>query len=601
MSGTAVISADRVAAVVLGMEVDRRTADRAQAEAAERAAVELGRADLAARARLVVADALARGGELAASAPLLHEVHRWAVLENDQYVLARTHFLLSILHTCLGDNAQARRHALMSVDHLPDHVPPLIRGAHLVILALSVDVVSRADAAPYYAEALDIAAAAGDHELSRSVLNNMAYAAYQDGDAAAAGEFVERMRRLAARTGVELRPPDLDTIARVQLLQGRFDEAERTLLPLVEPGVSRRDVEGNMLPEVLLTLAEAQRLGGALDRAEATVARCRAISEQRGMVDVGARARRELARLHAARSRFREAYEEQCRYDEESQALRSAEREEQARLAQLVFESREGQRETVRFREMALRDALTGLYNRRFVDAQLPALPRGCIEVDGRAAADSTPRPGWPGALRRTGPAQALDPRRSHLDTTPVSRRARRGPTTRPGWPGALRRTGPAQALSLASLRPPPRYSPCRAEQRGEAVSAALVDIDFFKRINDTLSHEVGDLVLQRVATVMAGAVDEPATVARLGGEEFVVVLPGAGAQEAVARCERIRAAIQAHPWSELTGDLPVTVSIGVSSAADGRITSAALLSQADRNLYAAKRSGRNRVLADPS
>ncbi|MGI5177146.1 diguanylate cyclase [Dactylosporangium sp. CA-152071] len=516
MTGTAVISADRVAAVVLGMEVDRRTADREQAEAAERAAVELGRDDLAARARLVIADALARGGELTASAPLLHEVHRWAVLENDQYVLARTHFLLSILHTCLGDNAQARRHALMSVDHLPDHVPPLIRGAHLVILALSVDVVSRADAAPYHAEALDIAAAAGDHELSRSVLNNMAYAAYQAGDADAAGELVERMRRLVERTGVQLRPPDLDTVARVQLLQGRFEEAERTLLPLVDPASTRRDAEGNMLPEVLLTLAEAQRLAGALDRAGATVDRCRALSEQRGMVDVGARARRELARLHAASGRFREAYEEQCRYDEESQALRSAEREEQARLAQLVFESREGQRETVRFREMALRDALTGLYNRRFVDAQLPAL------------------------------------------------------------------------LS-------------RAEQRGEAVSAALVDIDFFKRINDTLSHEVGDLVLQRVASVMAGAVDEPATVARLGGEEFVIVLPGAGAEEAVARCERVRSAIQRHPWPELTGDLPVTVSIGVSSTPDGRITSAALLSQADRNLYAAKRSGRNRVLADPS
>ncbi len=515
MSGTAVINADRVAAVVLGMEVDRRTADRAKAEAAERAAVELGRDDLAARARLVVADALARAGELAASAPLLHEVHRWAVMENDQYVLARTHFLLSILHTCLGDNAQARRHALLCVDHLPDHVPPLVRGAHLVILALSVDVVSRADAAPYHAEALDIAAAAGDHELSRSVLNNMAYAAYQAGDTDAAGELVERMRRLVARTGVELRPPDLDTIARVELLQGRYAEAERTLLPLVD-GATRRDAEGNMLPEVLLTLAEAQRLGGALDRAQATVDRCRALSEERGMVEVGARARRELARLHAARGRFREAYEEQCRYDDESQELRSAEREEQARLAQLVFESREGQRETTRFREMALRDALTGLYNRRFVDAQLPAL------------------------------------------------------------------------LS-------------RAEQRGEAVSAALVDIDFFKRINDTLSHEVGDLVLQRVAAVLAESVDEPATVARLGGEEFVIVLPGAATQDALARCDRVRSAIQRYPWHELTGELPVTVSIGVSTAPDGRITSAALLSQADRNLYAAKRSGRNRVLGDPA
>ncbi|GAA2365229.1 GGDEF domain-containing protein [Dactylosporangium salmoneum] len=532
MSGTLLVPAERLTAEVLGMEVDRRAAEHGRALAAERAAIELGRPELAARAKLVAADALCRGGDPAGAAPLLHEVHRWAVRENEPYVLARCNFLLSILHTCLGDNAEARRHALLAVDHLPDYVPALIRGSHLVNLALCVDVISRADAAPYHAEALDIAAAAGDHDLSRAVLNNMAYAAYCDGDADAAGELAERMRRLAERTGVELRPPDLDTIARVLMLQGRHAEAELTLLPLVDPDARRCDVEGNMLPEVLLTLAESQRLAGALDRAAATIERCLRLCAERGMADTGARARRELAQLHATHGRWREAYEEQCRYDAESQALRSAEREERARLTQLVFESREGRREAARFREMALRDALTGLYNRRFVDAQLPAL--------------------------------------------------------------------------LA-----------RAAERGIPMSAALVDVDFFKRINDTLSHETGDLVLQRIAGLLAAEVDEPATVARLGGEEFVVVLPDSGGDDALTRCERLRRAVQDHDWSELTADLPVTVSIGVSTAWFGStgaephragagaardgLTAAALLSQADRNLYAAKRSGRNRVLADPS
>jgi two-component system, cell cycle response regulator len=515
MSGTLLITAEGLAAELSGMEVDRRTAESARAVAAERAAVELGRPDLAARARLVHADALCRGGDPAAAAPILHEVFRWGTAENDRFVLARAHFLLAILHMVLGDNAEARRHALLGVDHLPDTVPPLLRGHHLVTLALCVDVVSRSDAAPYHAEALDIAAAAGDHELSRSVLNNMAYAAYSDGDAQAAGELVERMRRLVERTGVQLRPPDLDTVARALMLQERFDEAEATLLPLVDPQARRRDVEGNMLPEVLLTLAEAQRLGGALDRAAATIARCLEVCAERGSADTGARARRELARLHATHGRWRAAYDEQCRYDAESQALRSAEREEQARLTQLVFTSREGAREAARFREMALRDALTGLYNRRFVDAQLPAL--------------------------------------------------------------------------LA-----------RAAERGVAMSAALVDIDFFKRVNDTRSHEVGDLVLQRVASLLAGHVEEPATVARLGGEEFVVVLPESDAEDAQRRCERLRRAVQEHDWAPLTGDLPITVSIGVSTAVEAGPTAAALLSQADRNLYAAKRSGRNRVLGDP-
>ncbi|GAA0726407.1 GGDEF domain-containing protein [Dactylosporangium roseum] len=517
MSGTLVVNADQLAATVLEMEADRRTADHDRAMAAERAAVELGRPDLAARARLLAADALCRRGDLTAAAPLLHEVHRWAVREGERFVLARSHFLLAILHTCLGDNAEARRHALLSVDHLPDDAPPLLRGRHLVTLALAFDSVSRADAAPYHAEALDIAAAAGDHELSRSVLNNMAYAAYQAGDVEAAGELAERMRGLVARTGVVLRPCDLDTLARVLMLQGRFAQAEATLLPSVAPGAdwSAADAEGDMLPEMLLTLAEAQRLGGALDRASATIDRCFALCAERGTADTAARTRRELARLHAAHGRFREAYEEQCRYDEESQALRSAEREEQARLTQFVFESREGRRESARFREMALRDALTGIYNRRFVDAQLPSLI-------------------------------------------------------------------------------------ARAAERGTPLSAALVDVDFFKRVNDTLSHEVGDLVLQRIAALMSGAVEEPATVARLGGEEFVVVLPEVAHADAASCCEAIRLAVQRHDWRDLTGDLPVTVSVGVTTTLDGRTTAAALLSQADRNLYAAKRSGRNRVMADP-
>jgi two-component system cell cycle response regulator len=505
---------DGLLAVVEGMELDRRTVDHARAEQAELLARAAGRPALAARARLIAADALCRQGELVAAAPIMYEVNRWAAEQDDRYLLARSHFQLAVLQTWLGDNADARHHALLSVDRLPDDAPPNIRGNHLIMLAVAVGTVSRADAAKYHAEALDIAAATGDNEMSRSTLNNMAYAAYQDGDTLAATDLVERMYRVVEHTDAEMRPSDIDTAARVAMLAGRYAEAERILLPLVDPATTGLDAEGNMLGEMLLTIAEAQRLRGAYDRAQASLDRCVACCDERGLAEVRARARREQGRLFAGQGRYREAYDQQCRYDEESATLRSAEREQQAHLAQLVFESREGRRDAERFRELALRDPLTGLYNRRFVDSQLPVL----------------------------------------LD---------------------------------------------RAVATGRPLSVALIDVDFFKRINDTLSHEVGDVVLRTLAGVLCAATAESATVARFGGEEFVLVMPDLDAAEAARLGNRVRLAVQRYPWPDITGELPVTVSAGVATATAGDVLPAVLINRADERLYAAKRCGRNRVVGE--
>ena len=133
-------------------------------------------------------------------------------------------------------------------------------------------------------------------------------------------------------------------------------------------------------------------------------------------------------------------------------------------------------------------------------------------------------------------------------------------------------------------------------------LTVALVDLDHFKRINDTLSHDVGDRVLIAVADLMAAVQDGLAAdgfVARMGGEEFLVVLPGVGAGEAPQRLEAVRLGIASHGWHPITGDLPVTVSIGgVSTTPAGGGTPADLLAEADRRLYAAKRAGRDRVIA---
>jgi diguanylate cyclase (GGDEF)-like protein len=181
---------------------------------------------------------------------------------------------------------------------------------------------------------------------------------------------------------------------------------------------------------------------------------------------------------------------------------------------QAVFEANEARRATEHFREMAHRDALTGLYNRRYVNERLPALL-------GEAA-------------------------------------SRRGP-----------------------------------------ISVAIADLDHFKRINDTLSHATGDSVLQHIGVLLQEVATGPVIAARMGGEEFLLIFPGMDGAEATRCCELLRLRVRTYAWQPVTGALPVTTSIGVTTAIDGRATVSALLSQADRNLYAAKRAGRDRVVAD--
>ncbi len=140
-----------------------------------------------------------------------------------------------------------------------------------------------------------------------------------------------------------------------------------------------------------------------------------------------------------------------------------------------------------------------------------------------------------------------------------------------------------------------------RGAVEGELVTVALLDLDHFKRVNDTFSHEVGDEVLRRVARLLEGAVstvDDGSFAARMGGEEFLLVFVGEDEAAAARRFEDVRRAVADHPWSDLTGELPVTVSIGVASASGPTVpTPADLLGLADAALYRAKSQGRDRVV----
>jgi diguanylate cyclase len=139
------------------------------------------------------------------------------------------------------------------------------------------------------------------------------------------------------------------------------------------------------------------------------------------------------------------------------------------------------------------------------------------------------------------------------------------------------------------------------ARSSGSELALVMVDIDEFKRFNDTYCHLTGDQVLRLVATVMGESVTQDSTLARFGGEEFVILLPGAGAEAAFACAEEIRANVMARDLlKRSTGESlgRVTVSLGVAALRPDD-TATALLERADSCMYAAKRSGRNRTVTE--
>ena len=127
-------------------------------------------------------------------------------------------------------------------------------------------------------------------------------------------------------------------------------------------------------------------------------------------------------------------------------------------------------------------------------------------------------------------------------------------------------------------------------------LALAVTDLDDFKRVNDTFGHHVGDVVLQRVAGVLREVSRRGDVAARMGGEEFVLLMPGTTAEEAVARCERLRRQVAALSFDDVVPGLRVTTSTGVAVAGPGG-TCEDLLHRADALLYEAKRSGKDRVV----
>ena len=517
----AVVVIERTALEATLVELESRPQAQFRSVAAPAASIEqraddLGEQDLVMRARLLRAHALVREGRSEQGGQRAHQVLAWAQQHDHPFLLTRAHRLLSIFYRQIGDLSEGLSHAVQCVANLTEDEPQNIRARHLMTLAVALDESgSTEEGDRRFREALTIAAAVGDHELTMNILNNMAYTAFENDNEAGARELVGHMREVQARGGLEFGALELDTIARIEMMSGDYAAVEQALHDILDGPTSRiLSHEGDAPAVCMLTLAEARRLDRRYKAAQEALDAAVALAGERGLDRVRAQAREEQAALFAATGRYQEAYAEHRAFHAAASALHSVQRAAQARALQAVFEATEARRASDHFREMAHRDALTGLWNRRYVNERLPALLS-------EAVAQRTP------------------------------------------------------------------------------LSLAILDLDHFKRINDTLSHSTGDTVLQEVSRMLIDSVTGPMIAARIGGEEFLLVLPGVAAEEAAERCERLRLRIRAHAWEPITGTTPVTTSIGVTTAPEGRATSSSLLSLADRNLYVAKREGRDRVVAD--
>jgi diguanylate cyclase (GGDEF)-like protein len=154
---------------------------------------------------------------------------------------------------------------------------------------------------------------------------------------------------------------------------------------------------------------------------------------------------------------------------------------------------------------------------------------------------------------------------------------------------GCLNRRGFEQQLAREAAR---------ASRSASEIALIAVDVDFFKMINDTFGHLAGDEVIREVGQLLRETARSSDIVARTGGEEFVILIPGAGAAAAFQIASRIVEAFRRRSFTGVQGKLPVTASVGVvaDKVRDTHMAEA-LKARADEALYAAKRAGRNRVV----
>lgn len=135
-----------------------------------------------------------------------------------------------------------------------------------------------------------------------------------------------------------------------------------------------------------------------------------------------------------------------------------------------------------------------------------------------------------------------------------------------------------------------------RASRYKNNLSFAIIDVDFFKKVNDTYGHSAGDFVLKEVAYLILQNLRKTDMVFRYGGEEFTVIITETPKEKAIVPLERLRKAVEEYPFSYNGQDIKITISIGISEVCENITTVHQLFDDADRALYKAKENGRNQI-----
>jgi diguanylate cyclase (GGDEF)-like protein len=470
-----------------------------------RAAQAAGDARHVALSRLLLADIDNRSGRREEGIRAAHA----ALGNTDRVVVAHAHAVIAGGLWRLGDNSEAVEHGYEADRLLVEGDPLCLRVDHACILAAQVNGqrLGRSSQEEFRV-AQRLADRLGNADLIIANLNNWAWTCYSDDDLAGALRLVARMEQESERAGRPLNTSAADTIARVLMADGQI---ERATLLLEQALVHAPSTDVDAVPACLITLAEIRHAEGDVTGAVEVLVGCRELTRREGVPEMDAVALQLLSTYHAELGEFEVAYREMVEFHQAWTVRRSEQSEALASVTHARYAIDEAQRDRERYREMAERDALTGLWNRRRSDDHLATL----------------------------------------------------------------------------LMAPPAERAP---------MSVAILDLDHFKRINDTYSHEVGDSVLRRIGDILRATVEPVGHAVRHGGEEFVLFLD-ADAEGAVAICERVRRAVQGHEWSAVVPGLTVTTSVGVTSmrAEDDART---VLARADANLYLAKFGGRNQVQA---
>lgn len=135
------------------------------------------------------------------------------------------------------------------------------------------------------------------------------------------------------------------------------------------------------------------------------------------------------------------------------------------------------------------------------------------------------------------------------------------------------------------------------ARRYGTPLAFAMIDLDYFKEINDSYGHQAGDRALAGLAGILRGNIRDFDIIGRLGGEEFAILMPKTDEQAALLAVERLRAVVAESPFGLGTDSIKITFSLGLTEFMGGRDSLEAMLRRADHALYEAKRTGRDQIV----